>query len=124
MTPRPGRALLGMDATGPIIARMARRLSSPIFVGRSEELNTLLSTADVAASGQASLVLIGGEAGVGKSRLVAEAASQLRDRGWLVLEGGSVALGDDGTGAGGLHPPLRPRTHPVADPERRMIRHG
>ena len=49
---------------------MARRLSSPIFVGRSEELQTLLSTADLAADGHPGLVLVGGEAGVGKSRLV------------------------------------------------------
>ena len=54
---------------------MARRLSSPIFVGRSEELQTLLSTADSAADGQPSLVLVGGEAGVGKSRLVEEAVA-------------------------------------------------
>jgi DNA-binding CsgD family transcriptional regulator/tetratricopeptide (TPR) repeat protein len=86
---------------------MARRLSSPIFVGRSEELGMLLSTADAAASGRASLVLIGGEAGVGKSRLVAEAATRLRDGGWLVLEGGSVALGDDGLPFGPIVEALR-----------------
>ncbi|MDO8483532.1 MAG: AAA family ATPase [Candidatus Limnocylindrales bacterium] len=86
---------------------MARRLSSPVFVGRSKELSTLLSTADEGASGQASLVLVGGEAGVGKSRLVAEAAGRLRDRGWLVLEGGSVALGDDGMPFGPIVEALR-----------------
>src|SRR5690349_10706823 len=75
---------------------MARRLSSPDFVGRSHELGTLLETADIAASGVASIVLVGGEAGIGKSRLVSEAAGRLRERGWLDLEGGSVALGDDG----------------------------
>jgi DNA-binding CsgD family transcriptional regulator/tetratricopeptide (TPR) repeat protein len=75
---------------------MARRLSSPLFVGRSEELGLLRSMADAAASGRASLVLVGGEAGVGKSRLVAEVSTRLRDDGWLVLEGGCVALGDDG----------------------------
>src|SRR5436190_13433571 len=75
---------------------MARRLSSPDFVGRSDELGRLLATADIAASGGASIVLIGGEAGIGKSRLVAQVASGLREGGWLDLEGGSVALGDDG----------------------------
>ena len=75
---------------------MARRLSSPDFVGRSDELARLLSTADLAASGVASIVLIGGEAGIGKSRLLAEVATRLRETGWLDLEGGSVALGDDG----------------------------
>ena len=86
---------------------MARRLSSPLFVGRSEELGVLLSTADAAASGRAALVLVGGEAGVGKSRLVAEAATRLRDADWLVLEGGSVALGDDGLPFGPLVEALR-----------------
>jgi DNA-binding CsgD family transcriptional regulator/tetratricopeptide (TPR) repeat protein len=86
---------------------MARRLSSPVFIGRSKELDALLATADVAASGGASLSLVAGEAGVGKSRLVAEAAARLRDRGWLVLEGGSVALGDDGLPFGPIVEALR-----------------
>ena len=59
---------------------MARRLSSPVFVGRSSELQTLLATADFAASGPSAVVLVGGEAGVGKSRLVDEAAARLRER--------------------------------------------
>lgn len=86
---------------------MARRLSSPVFVGRSSELQMLLSTADAAASGTASLMLVGGEAGVGKSRLVAEAIARLRDDGWLVLEGGTVALGDDGLPFGPIVEALR-----------------
>ena len=53
---------------------MARRLSSPVFIGRSSELRTLLATADIVASGHTAVTLIGGEAGVGKSRLVAELA--------------------------------------------------
>ena len=86
---------------------MARRLSSAVFVGRSRELTTLLSTADAAASGAARLTLVGGEAGVGKSRLVTESAARLRDDGWLVLEGGSVALGDDGLPFGPIVEALR-----------------
>ncbi len=86
---------------------MARRLSSPVFVGRAAELGVLLAAADTAASGSASLVLIGGEAGVGKSRLVREAATRLGDDGWLVLEGGSVAVGDDGLPFGPLVEALR-----------------
>ena len=78
-----------------IIGGMARRLSSPVFIGRTDELMTLLATARAADAGRPSIVLVGGEAGVGKSRLVAEAATRLRDSDWLVLEGGSVALGDD-----------------------------
>jgi predicted ATPase len=86
---------------------MARRLSSPVFVGRAEELDVLVSAADAAASGQPALVLVGGEAGVGKSRLVAEAATRLSDDGWLVLQGGSVAVGDEGLPFGPLVEALR-----------------
>ena len=61
------------------MAAMARRLSSPVFVGRADELQTLVAAADAAASGQTALLLVGGEAGVGKTRLVAEVAGRLRD---------------------------------------------
>ena len=86
---------------------MTRRLSSPVFVGRSKELTALLSTADAVASGDTWFALVGGEAGVGKSRLVAEAASRLADRDWLVLEGGAVAVGDDGLPFGPVVEALR-----------------
>ena len=89
------------------MAAMARRLSSPVFVGRTNELHTLVAAADAAASGETAVVLVGGEAGVGKSRLVAEAAAGLRSRGWLVLAGGTVALGDDGLPFGPIVEALR-----------------
>ncbi len=92
---------------------MARRVSSPVFIGRDHELRALVSTADLVASGRATLALVGGEAGVGKSRLVAEAATRLRTDGWLVLEGGSVALGDDGLPFGPIVEALRALTHQV-----------
>jgi DNA-binding CsgD family transcriptional regulator/tetratricopeptide (TPR) repeat protein len=96
---------------------MARRLSSPVFVGRTRELETLRAAGDAAASGTAALVLVGGEAGVGKSRCVAETAHGLRERGWLVLEGGTVALGDDGLPFGPIVEALRALVRDV-DPER------
>ena len=96
---------------------MARRLSSPVFIGRSSELQTLLATADLVASGQTAVTLIGGEAGVGKSRLVAELAGRLSDRGWLVLQGGSVAVGDDGLPFGPIVEALRALSREV-EPER------
>jgi DNA-binding CsgD family transcriptional regulator/tetratricopeptide (TPR) repeat protein len=96
---------------------MARRLSSPVFIGRSYELDALLSMAEAAASGQPTLAIVGGEAGVGKSRLVAEVARRLQeDHGWLVLEGGSVALGDDSFPFGPIVEALRALARSV-DPE-------
>src|SRR3954465_10638215 len=91
---------------------MARRLSSPVFVGRSDEFAVLLAAARAAQASPPSIVLVGGEAGVGKSRLVAEAAARLRDDGWLVLEGGS---GAPRAGAPPLAP-LRARRPPLRPP--------
>jgi ATP/maltotriose-dependent transcriptional regulator MalT len=75
---------------------MARRLSSPVFVGRQSELTRLQSAADAGRSGHPGLVLVGGEAGVGKTRLLAELVTRQRDTGWLVLEGAAIAVGAEG----------------------------
>lgn len=76
--------------------RVATRVSSPLFIGRQAELATLTDAVAQAASGHAGVVLIGGDAGIGKSRLVGEIATQGRETGVLVLEGGCVSLGDGG----------------------------
>jgi predicted ATPase len=75
---------------------MARRLSSPVFIGRSSELETLRQAAAAVESGRASLVLLGGEAGVGKSRLLGELTAASRESGWLVLEGATISVGAEG----------------------------
>ena len=54
---------------------MPGRVSSPDFVGRSAELAELRAAYERAAGGEAAAVLVGGEAGVGKTRLVGEVAS-------------------------------------------------
>jgi len=77
--------------------RVATRVSSPLFIGRQAELDTLRRSLDAAAGGSASTVLIGGDAGIGKTRLVAEVGVLARQAGMLVLEGGCVALGDGGS---------------------------
>jgi DNA-binding CsgD family transcriptional regulator len=51
---------------------MARRVASPIFVGRVAELAALAEALDRVSLGRFGVVLITGEAGVGKSRLLAE----------------------------------------------------
>ncbi len=60
---------------------MARRVTSPVFVGRAGELAGLLAAVEAASDGHSSMTLIDGEAGIGKSRLVAELVAGVRDRG-------------------------------------------
>jgi len=71
---------------------MAGRVSSPRLVGRAEELARLAAALDRAATGDPAAVLVAGEAGVGKTRLVAEFTSRAIDGGVSVLTGGCVAL--------------------------------
>ncbi|MDQ5833031.1 MAG: ATP-binding protein, partial [Actinomycetota bacterium] len=58
-----------------------RRVSSPTFVGRAEQLAAFDESLAGAAAGKPSLLLVSGESGVGKSRLVAEFASRTRAAG-------------------------------------------
>ncbi|WP_436756605.1 helix-turn-helix transcriptional regulator [Streptosporangium sp. V21-05] len=67
---------------------------SPLFVGRADELAVLGDALARARSGSASTVFVGGEAGVGKTRLVREFTE--RSDGALVLVGGCLELGTDG----------------------------
>ncbi|MEU7467848.1 AAA family ATPase [Streptomyces sp. NPDC044984] len=68
---------------------------SPVFVGRSTELDTL-NTALTRAAAEPQALLIGGEAGVGKTRLVEEFAATARRRGAIIALGGCVEIGADG----------------------------
>ena len=79
----------------PMIRHMVTRVSSPVLVGRDAELRSLVAAWNGALDGRPSTVLVGGEAGIGKSRLVAELRRVAEASGGLVLEGASVSLGDD-----------------------------
>lgn len=50
---------------------MANRVTSPVFAGREAELTLLARAFEAAADGTPGTVLVGAEAGGGKSRLVA-----------------------------------------------------
>jgi DNA-binding CsgD family transcriptional regulator/tetratricopeptide (TPR) repeat protein len=75
---------------------MAGAVSSPILVGRATELATLDVALRRATDGQPAFVLVGGDAGLGKSRLVAEFAAGARQTGARVLVGGCLDLDGDG----------------------------
>jgi predicted ATPase len=86
------------------------------MVGRDSELTRLLGLLDDAAAGRPAHALIGGDAGVGKTRLVSELAARAADRGFVVLSGRCAELGDSipylplGRAARGQH---RPRGRPA-----------
>src|SRR5215471_18124587 len=61
--------------------------SVPTLVGRDRELGTLRQHLDAAIAGHGSLVLIGGEAGIGKTALAEEVGWEARERDALVLIG-------------------------------------
>ena len=62
-------------------------LSGPLpLVGRTEELGALEALVEDRNRGT-SLVLLSGEGGVGKSRLVSELADRMGRRGWTVARG-------------------------------------
>jgi DNA-binding CsgD family transcriptional regulator/tetratricopeptide (TPR) repeat protein len=77
---------------GPVVSRV----SSPVFVGRRTELDQAAAVVADAVDGRSSLVLVAGEAGVGKTRFVEEVARGARERGLIALVGACVELGRSG----------------------------
>ncbi|HEY2652704.1 MAG TPA: ATP-binding protein, partial [Solirubrobacteraceae bacterium] len=73
---------------------MVGRVSSLRFVGRVAELEALEEPLRRAGSGNGGATLVAGEAGIGKSRLVAELGSRARAAGTLVLVGECVELAE------------------------------
>ena len=71
---------------------MTRRVTSRGFVGRQPELATCASVLDDVEAGGPVTVLVTGEAGIGKSRLVRELRASATERGALVLLGHCLAL--------------------------------
>ena len=79
-----------------ILAGMAGGYTSQQFIGRAAELGRLEAALEQAGQGRPQLVLVAGDAGVGKTRLLAEFADRAQQRGSRVLVGGCVELGDIG----------------------------
>ncbi|MBC9723483.1 AAA family ATPase [Streptomyces sp. TRM68367] len=79
-----------------MLSLVETRSVSPVFVGRGDELDTLNTVLADAAAGNPQALLIGGEAGVGKTRLVEEFATAARRRAAVVALGGCVEIGADG----------------------------
>ncbi|HEX9342188.1 MAG TPA: AAA family ATPase [Actinomycetota bacterium] len=70
--------------------------TSQSFVGRAEELGRLLGVLARAEEGRPAVALVAGDAGVGKTRLLAELANHAEAQGVRVLVGGCMEVGDLG----------------------------
>src|SRR5215472_2331957 len=79
-----------------MLADVESRVSSKVLVGRSDQLSALDAALAETDRGLPLGVVVGGEAGVGKSRLVAEFADRARGSGVRALIGGCLELGADG----------------------------
>ena len=71
------------------------RVSSQTIVGRDEPLRLLDDLLAAAQLGQPQVVLLAGEAGVGKTRLAQELEGHAREHGFLVLHGESIEFGGE-----------------------------
>jgi len=90
-----GRA--GMSYPGEMLdIVMSRRGASPVLVGRAAEMAALEAALGAVRQGEPAAVLIGGEAGMGKTRLIAEFTTAARGAGVRVLTGACLELGADG----------------------------
>ncbi|MFI5426754.1 ATP-binding protein [Aeromicrobium sp. UC242_57] len=70
-----------------------RKPSTPL-VGRRAELDVLLAHAGVTDADARDVVLLGGDAGIGKTRLLRELGVRAREAGHRVLAGHCLDLGD------------------------------
>lgn len=59
----------------------------PVLIGRTDVLATLRSLTDQVKNGNGSVALVSGEAGIGKSRLVAEVTTYAAAQGFLLVQG-------------------------------------
>ncbi len=86
-------AVVGEAAPPESVAIRESFLQAATFIGREPELNRLTTALDQALAGQGSAWLIGGESGVGKSRLVDELRVHALVTGAMVLRGQAVEGG-------------------------------
>lgn len=83
-------AASGLRETMPDVATPA--LTAPL-IGRETEIGALRDAWEQAAKGEAAAVVLAGDAGIGKTRLITEFSSEVTERGGLVLLGHCLGLG-------------------------------
>src|SRR6266508_1361932 len=88
---------------------MSLRVAPGRFVARAHELEQLTAALEAATASRGSIVLVSGEAGIGKTRLVSEFATRARGGGATVLTGRCIDL----VGAGLPYLPLVDALRPL-----------
>ena len=79
-----------------MIGVMPRKMISPVLVGRDDAVEQLQAAIAAAHAGESSHFVIGGEAGIGKTRLLTRMRELAEADGARVVTGACVALGDAG----------------------------
>lgn len=82
--------------------------SDVAFIGRSDELRLISDALDEARTGTSRTVIVGGEAGVGKTTLIRRVLELHQDEPGTVLSGGCLDLGDSPWSFGAVLAALRP----------------
>ena len=77
-----------------MIGDVSSRIASPELVGRDVERARIAAALRDAAGGRARTVLLGGEAGIGKSRVLNAAIEAARADGAVILLGGCIGLAE------------------------------
>lgn len=84
-------------------------MTSPVVVGRDGELEELAAALERAGDGDGGLVVVEGEAGIGKSRFIDEFVGRARRAGARVLGGSCLPFAESVPWGGG---PRRTRSAP------------
>ena len=68
-------------------APLVKPILCPVLIGRGPYLSALNKCLDEAAAGHGQVVLVAGEAGIGKSRLISEVSTYASNRGFRSVTG-------------------------------------
>ena len=107
-----------------MIGGVVGRVSSPVLVGRDAEVAQLRAALERAAAGQPAIVVVAGEAGVGKTRLVAELLGAVGEVGAVALSGGCLDVGDGVLAYAPMVEALRPLARVLAPEELERVLGG
>ncbi len=83
---------LRTDAPSPVPREPPAETESPALIGRSQELNVLLGRVDELLGGNGGVVLVEGDPGIGKTRLIEEFTEAADWRGVRILAAGHTEL--------------------------------